>query len=366
MKRRSAQGSHRHSSPRKLGWPRRRLLGIALVVTLLLALFFGRTWIALVVRQRAASMSHDRPYTALSWLVWADHWGANTADNELLKARCYRRIGDFHQARRSLERAQSFKLNNAEYAAELLLQRLATAELPLSEQRIAAVTGNSLHEPQDIGSSLASGLLRSNRVAACWRVLEAWEADWPNDAQVHVTRGTVCLQLQMIAAAERELRQALTMNPAHELALLRLAELRLKQHRVSDAWQLLADATHDRPPHAGQLLLMARCQRLLGHPAAAWELLQRGNWDTEQNLEATSELGLTALEMGRLDAAGQYLQRAYQLSPDDGPHREWWATYLALEGRDEEAQRHFAALREARAETNRRQDARLREALENM
>jgi tetratricopeptide (TPR) repeat protein len=143
------------------------------------------------------------------------------------------------------------------------------------------------------------------------------------------------------AAAERALREVLREDSQNPQAQQRLGFLLAESGRCGEAEPHFAAAIATKLPSADPFLGLAMCQAQRGEMARALATLQNARRAEPGNPIVEANLGLTALELGRLEAAIGALGEAVKIDPDLHQARFALARALARDGQRE------AALREA-------------------
>src|SRR5262249_43307821 len=137
--------------------------------------------------------------------------------------------------------------------------------------------------------------------------------------------------------ALKDYERAVRLDPAHDEARQRLAEILLHTSRPAEAvshYQLL----HQRQPGNPTFVAgLARCKRSLGEAEEARQLLDDLLAQHPQDLGALIERGILALEEKQAPQALGWLQQAVVLAPYDRLARYTYFRCLQELGRKEEA-----------------------------
>jgi choline-sulfatase len=143
------------------------------------------------------------------------------------------------------------------------------------------------------------------------------------------------------AAAERALRDVVRQDPQNPQARQRLGFVLAESGRCAEAERHFASAIFNRLPSADPYLGLAMCRAQRGAASESLATLRDARLVEPGNPTVEANIGLMALQLGRLDDAIRALTDAVKIDPDLHEARFALARALAREGQRE------AALREA-------------------
>jgi tetratricopeptide (TPR) repeat protein len=151
--------------------------------------------------------------------------------------------------------------------------------------------------------------------------------------------------------AEAELEKARKLNPSDPRSALYLGLTRETLGRSAEALQLYRDAMHleeaSGRPHAEAWIIGARLLMVEGDLSGAEKLLARAMQIEPQSRDVHFELGRLLLKKGSATDAAKEGERALRLTGDvtDRQVRFLLVQAYRATGRDDEAERHAAAIR---------------------
>jgi tetratricopeptide (TPR) repeat protein len=187
-----------------------------------------------IARARSALEARDAG-SALQWLQANERLEPNHAETHFWLARANRRLGQFGKVRDHLERA--WKLG---YAVEMLKreQWLALAQsgrLDKAEPHLAGLLQDPRDDGREICEAYVAGYLLNYRFAPAFRLLDAWQKDFPEDAYPDLIRGRIYEGQLHAKKAIAAYRQALQLDENLKEAWLRLAKLLTSQQQHEEA-----------------------------------------------------------------------------------------------------------------------------------
>ncbi|MGE5589529.1 MAG: tetratricopeptide repeat protein [Bacillota bacterium] len=137
--------------------------------------------------------------------------------------------------------------------------------------------------------------------------------------------GIVYRHLAKLPEAEEYFRQALRIftpgNSGRSGTLFELSQVLVQQERIAEAYELMEQIKPAQLPDGDRLrypLIMARCQRQLGHPDQAVETLRTSaavirSAAQELQVEAAKEEAFALMELGRVQEAQETINRSMHL-----------------------------------------------------
>lgn len=295
------------SRPRRyrLGKPLALIVGLALIVV---AVFYGAAWFVRWQAVRALA-GHD-PERALDWLARAEMLGGGDASAEFLRARATRKLGRLDETREHLLRAWKLGYPPQSLEREQWLVQASTGQLQLAEPHFSTL----LKDPRDDGAEICEafviGYLIVYRLVDAGRVLDAWEADFPEDPLPHYYRARIHLIESNWQKAETALRRTLAREPGNVLAAVTLAETLMELQKPGEALELFSLAQSSRVEGIRARIGMAGCLRSLFRPDEARSILKQILAESPDNPDALYELGQDEMDAGNYSLAAELLERA--------------------------------------------------------
>jgi thioredoxin-like negative regulator of GroEL len=152
-------------------------------------------------------------------------------------------------------------------------------------------------------------------------------------------------------------RQALAADEENVEARLHLAELLLTDTQdAAEALDHFERLRGRRPADAAVVLGLARCQKALGHPAAARDLLDALLADHPDHPRGLAERGRLALDEDDAAGAEAWLRRAVALAPDDREALHALVRALWAQDKQDQAEALEPALKQLTADLSRYQE----------
>lgn len=159
-------------------------------------------------------------------------------ETSLQLARSYIAQGNWDQAKRHLQFAESVDENNPDTLEALALVFQNTGELETAEQYYRRAI-KQVPDRVRIRNNYAAFLFAQQRYAKAAEQLEIVAQDllYEHRAQAFVSLGRSYLQLDELSKAEDAFRRTLLMEKGNATALLSMAEVLYRQERIADAQQ---------------------------------------------------------------------------------------------------------------------------------
>ena len=144
----------------------------------------------------------------------------------------------------------------------------------------------------------------------------------PRNADAHYNLGALYHRYadtnrdaSLMATAEREYQQALTLDPNHPDARRGHTALLMQTNRSADAYTYLKQWMEKNPASANPRIELARLYQLSGDKNSAEQLLTQAMQTDPNNPQAWSAIGKLREDSGDYSAALANYQRAFQLNP---------------------------------------------------
>lgn len=267
----------------------RKLLIFAGVPVLLFAGAWARTPLCVTYQRSKAQSALDRDdgRAALTRLRYAERLAPDDPETQFWLARATRRLGRLEEMEQHLARCARLGIAPERIRRERLLAEAQSGRV----HRVQAYLPDLLQEPGEDGPEIcrafANGYGLDLRFAEALALLDAWQQDYPDDADPHFLRGRVWYSQQNWEPAAEAYRKGLEIAPQRAEARLRLAVCLLKMKRPADAEWHFRHFLRSDP---------SRVEGLVG--------LAQGLVDTSRPEEARG-----------------FLSQALKLDPDDGSAR---------------------------------------------
>ena len=321
------------------------LVAFGAAAAVFVGVWYGLWWYRLS-NARKSLVRHDAA-KAMSWLNSALSLRKNHAESHFLAARAARRLGDSEAFRHHLQCAHDLGFPRQRLQRELTLTKAQLGMLDEAEPHFREMLLNPGEDGAEICAAFASGFVHHYQFKRAFDVLEAWQQDFPHDAEPWLMRGKLFRRWQNWAAAESEFKEALARDTDLFEARLALAGVLSRQHKYESAeqqYRACLDANGELP---GPLLGWADCLTNLGRTADATAIYKRIVDQHPDNAFARLGLGRIALQNSDAEEAVSWLDPVVRADPRHLATRYSFAQALAAAGRPSEAAEHFAYFNEA-------------------
>jgi predicted Zn-dependent protease len=185
--------------------------------------------------------------------------------------------------------------------------------------------------------ALAQGYLRYYRLDEAYPILQNWSKRRPEDTQALLFLAGIHVLMRHHPEALALYRQILQLDPDHELARRRLAEILMEDRKHDEAMPLLEQVRRHYPDDPGVQVQLARCHYHLGQQDEAERLLDEVLSQQPHFASALAERGHLALVRGQIDRAEAWLREAMTLDPANRPLRYQLIHCLEQQGKIAEA-----------------------------
>jgi len=324
----------RHLSPRL----RRFIIGIV-VTSILLGVFIVSVPVAGLILARSAIANH-KPDVGLKWLLIAAPFRQRRGEIEFLRARCYRKLGNADEFRKSILAAASHGYPKPELEREQVLLLAQLGRLREVDPKISKILQTADGDSAEVCEAYVSGLLLNSRETEALTVLDSWCKDYPADPYPELLRGQILQSSQRYPEAEASYRRAQKLSTKSEMISLLIGELQLEARETKSALATFESLKKIMKPADLAWLRLAKCHRILGNIPARQAALSHIR--QESGLPAgdlAMERGILALDLEQFDEAIEQLQRAKQSQPRSIEVGNALATALRASGQREDGDR---------------------------
>jgi predicted Zn-dependent protease len=291
------------------------------------------------------------------------HWAAalqgrpSSREARLRAARLAWRAGDDKDAEHHLSAYEHFHGLDKAVLLERSLLHARRGEFTGNEEKyLLSLVGREHPDAVLILQCLIQGYRQTGRLEHAWRCLELWLRRQPNCALALLWRGELEEGAKRQPDALADYRRAVELDPEHDEARLRLAELLLSLRQGAEAATHFEALCQRQPGNVAALLGLARCRRALGQPEEARQLLATILAAQPQDPQALSERGGLAFDAGQPAEAEGWLRKALAASPNDREATYLLAQCLQQQGRRGEADACLAKFRRIEADQQRLAD----------
>ena len=175
-------------------------------------------------------------------------------------------------------------------ALDLLSDRhFATGNYEKALDQLEALRAAGVDSPQ-IAIKIAQSHIGLDQADRAQTVLEKAATDFPTDPTVHTVLGDIHLRARAFDIARAAYEKALEVDPRHQPAQLKMAELLVKQARVGDAIEYLKAARKKNPDGALILVGIADLNKRLAETSGQRKLLAETEADYRAALKIDPSL----------------------------------------------------------------------------
>jgi tetratricopeptide (TPR) repeat protein len=326
--------------------------GLRLVLALLLALLAGGFGLRAVSHSIQAA-SHARATEA--YLEQSEHgqWRANlthargelskclrlspeSAHFHFLAARTARRLDDYDEAERLLDRAEQLGWVKEAIDLERALAQAQRGDLNRIGGVLASFVGRDHPDKVLILEALSRGYLLTYQMHRAHGCLDSWLEIQPDNTQALLWRGQTRLLLERRDDALADYRRVVEMAPEDEEGCRKLAELLLSSHRADQALPHFLRWHQRQPTDSEALLGLAQCQAELARTEEAASLLDRLLSAEPRHAAALALRGKLALDEGRTIEAESWLRKSLAVAPRE--RAVVYSLYRCLQAQDRQAE----------------------------
>ena len=289
---------------------RRIVLGIGAALLIVVVLFVAVAAFPVWARRMAArQVDRGAISEAQEWLRWSAWSVSGNTETELMRAACFRRLGQMARWEVALEsmRAKGTNPRRLQQERMLGLIRMGVKEVPEEYWRDPGGAGL---RPYDAIEVCVRGYLARNEAGKAEQVLAFWAATRPQDAHVAYLQGVYWLNQGDETRALTEFENAVARQSAHELAQTAVARLFEKQDRLSEALTAYVRFASDCPHSDIAVMGLARVLRELGHLEEARAVAESLDSSSDPLSEFPVEMGLIELESGSYQEALRWFGQA--------------------------------------------------------
>lgn len=314
-----------------------------LILAMLAALFTNlNKWLALrqLTFARQALTDHDLA-KAVSSTKEAARLDPYNAEAYFIMARAYRRQGKGDRFRGALEQAAGMGTTLDRIRREQWLAQAQAGQLKESVPHMSELLINPGDDGPEICEAFANGFFLMYRLNEAFAILDAWEKDYPRDAQPHVFRAAVSSNAENWTAAAKHLRAAIELAPNRTDVRIELAKTFLNLQQVDEAAELLEYLRRTQPSHPEVLATWAQVLIERGRPQEACLALDQVLQIDAKHVLAMRILGEIRSSTGQVTEAIKLLEEAVAIKGSDRHVRYALGTALKKAGREDEARQHF-------------------------
>lgn len=235
-----------------------------------------------------------------------------------LAARTARRNNEYQTAEKHLKRAQELAWNKDQIQLERALMRAQRENPAVVEAYLQACLHNEHPDAIYIYEAQTLGYLATYQLGAAANVLGRWLKQDPDNVRALFWRGTAREAAQMEDEAMADYRRVLALNPDHDDARQRLADLTLRHKSdYQAAAELFAQVRARRGDKPDVLLGLARAYRGLHQRDEAQLLLDQLLRDNPRDAPTLCERGRLAADAEQYADAEDFFRRSVEIDASD-------------------------------------------------
>ena len=330
--------------------PKFLLIGLGLLAVL--GLFFARPGLLEYRLWQARRALNDREARqALVWLDAAERLDADCSDVHFFKARAYRRLGEYDKVGTALDRALRLGHSVDQAKREDLMTLAQNGQLSKAEPHLPKLLIDADEDGPEICEAFVRGYLNAFRVNSAFKLLDSWQADYPDDPQPHYCRGIFREYRKSWSEAADSFRRALELAPHRHDVRLHLARVLREQHQYQEAEEHYRQCLEKKTDEPEALAGLGECLRDEGKLEQAREVFARLLEGSPDHFDGRLAVGEMELDAGRPEEALRRLEPLADERPHDSNVRYALAKALSQAGQAERAREHFkfaAAAQEAK------------------
>jgi tetratricopeptide (TPR) repeat protein len=301
---------------------------------------------------RKAIVARD-PELALVWLDRIERFGIDRAETMFLMARAYRRMGQFAKTRSCLQAALDRGFSPERVKREEILALAQSGQLQQSVPFLADMLGDPGDDGAEICEAFASGYLAAYLVPDAFTLVEAWQKDFPEDAQPYFFRGRYAVHMGNLKEAIREFEQALKRSPNRRDIRNELASCLIELIKYDEAEKHLSKLLKEDPSDVVARLNWAKCLQhtdRIDEAERHFQVVLKADPDNET---AKLQLGRMLVSAGKPEEALGLAKALYEKSPKNVDAAFLFAQVLRLTDQGDRAQKLFDEVKQARVDLDR-------------
>ena len=280
---------------------------------------------------------------AVQRLESARHFDPQNAQMHFLLGRALRRLERFDEMSRELEEAGRRGIPADRIQRELRLSVAQTARVGEVEAYLPQMLTAPGEDGREICAAFFQGFCLRLNFALANRVLDAWAADFPGDAEPHARRGDLYESTDDMRRAAAAYGECLVLDPSRTQVRLKLARCLLSTNAPDEAAPHLRICIKEAPDSPEAWFRMGECLFMLGQIDESRRALQRSVQCDPRHFGARQQLGELEIRDGNADEALRWIGPLYEDWPEDPRLATAMAQTLQKLGRADEAEKCWQA-----------------------
>jgi tetratricopeptide (TPR) repeat protein len=205
---------------------------------------------------------------------------------------------------------------------------------------------NSGEDGAEACEAVVNGMMLTYQLSAASGVIDAWAADYPDDAQPLFCRGTIYKEYENWPEAIKAFRQALDLDPDRADIRVHLAGAMKTLQKHESAIREYRRCVKETPSLVQAYVGLAECLLITARADEARTILKAALQIAPDGFDANLALGQLELNSGNSELAVDRLRKAIESRPHSIPARYALASSLRTAGRADEAKEHFDRVEE--------------------
>lgn len=304
------------SSSRGRKWWR-RILTLTVIGLAVLAFFSKSLSSGYLKKKGQAALVNSRLAQAYNAFEHAARLDESDPEARFLLARVCRRMGNFVEMESHLSASLELGFSPARIRRERILAEAQVGRVRSPGKTLSELLLSAQGDEREICLAFVNGLCLNLQFAEALQVLEAWHADFPEDAEPWFRRGIIQNSQKRLEYAEEAFREGLRLQPDRWSMRNYLADCLFQQQEYQQAQDQYRLVLENSPEHAEATFGLARCRSNLGHQKEARNLLEEVVSRDATHTQARHVLARLELESNKPSAAVEwlspYLEEEYPL-----------------------------------------------------
>lgn len=290
-----------HSSEKKPAKPKSKertrwwfvLAGVAVVVVLV-GFFAPRAIRNYCVYQGETQLTLRNYDEALSWLDNAAAISPEDGEIEFLKARVYRKTGDFTAFDKSLQEAKRLDYDRERCRREEWLKEAQQGNFKDAGANLKELLDDQYGDSAEVAEAFVSGYILIGRLADALEFLDPWSEDYPDDPQPKFLMGIIEKRYGRRDKASDLFREALKLQPDHYQSMMALADTLEVDREFEEAIVMYEKARESDAFKQQAMARLGSCLRQTGEIDRAKKVL-------DEAYELDSNHATTLIELARVE-----------------------------------------------------------------
>jgi tetratricopeptide (TPR) repeat protein len=266
-----------------------------------------------LVRKARHELLQRRVAEAIDLLTTAVGLRPEDARVQFLLARSCRYAGDGQRAAKYLNAARALGFAPQRVETERLLLLAQAGRMREAEQELPRLLVAPGADGREICAAFSSGFFLTYRFHEALRLLDAWQADYPDDSDPRVFRGIYWQHMMRWPESADEYRAALRLAPERHDVRIRLATVLVSLHEYDEALRSYRQVLTDTPESSEAMSGLGNCLLATGQHTEAADVFGKLLKRSPDDFEALLGMGRVHLERGDASTALPLLEKAVQI-----------------------------------------------------